>query len=75
MLLQDDKEDNYEEAVKLISGAAEEGHVVSMFNMGVLHFHGIDDVLEQDLAAAKHWLSQAADFGDSEAQGFLDEWF
>ncbi|MCP3931944.1 MAG: sel1 repeat family protein [Bacteroidetes bacterium] len=75
MLLQDDNEDNFNEAIKLISSAAEAGHVVSMYNMDVLYYYGIDDVLEQDTVAAKYWLKQAADYGDSEAQAFLDEWF
>ncbi len=73
MLLQDDNADNYEEALKLISGAAEQGHSVSMFNLGVLFYHGIDDVLDQDLETARRWLQKAADCGDSQAQDYLSE--
>ena len=46
-----------------------------MFNLGVLFYYGIDDVLEQDSEAAKQWLRKAADYGDIEAQGYLDEFF
>lgn len=45
-----------------------------MYNMGVPFYHGIDEVLDQDIEAARHCLLKAANFGDSEAQDFFDGW-
>ncbi len=62
---------SYPQAVAYYEQAAQQGHVKSQLNLGMLYLRG--EVIEQDMPNAVKWLSLAASNNNSEAQGYLAE--
>jgi TPR repeat protein len=59
-------EQDYDEAIKWYTQAAEQGHILSQFNLGVIYNSG--EEVERDPFAAVKWWSKAAEKGYAPAQ-------
>ena len=64
--------DNYSEAFKFCSVAAEQGHPEAQFNLGYMYQYG--QGVKQDYIKAVEWYQKAAEQGNADAQfnlGFM----
>lgn len=66
-----DEEQNVEESFRYYKLAAERGHILSQFNVGICYEYGGEGV-DIDLAEAMTWYAQAAEQGHKGAQEALD---
>ena len=51
--------------------AAEQGHVVAMFNLANMYQNGSG--IKKDIEMAKKWYTKAVELGDKDAQAELDK--
>ncbi|MDO4894443.1 tetratricopeptide repeat protein [Moraxella sp.] len=61
-----DKKEDFENAAKFYTKAAEQGHVKSQYNLGTMYNDG--QGVPKDYAKALEWYSKAAEQGHGEAQ-------
>lgn len=64
---------DYKEAARLLSKAAEAGHVVAQSKLGAMYYAGLG--VPQDYAKAMTWYQKAAEAGDVTAQFDLAEMY
>jgi uncharacterized protein len=64
-----DVEQDYAEALKWHTLAAEQGYVLAQHDLGTMYLEGLG--VPADIAAALHWFTKAAEKGDAKAQSNL----
>ena len=64
-------EQNYAEALKWFTLAAEQGNVYGQYALGCYYYEG--KAVEPDLAEAEKWFTLAAQQGDEDAAKLLEE--
>jgi uncharacterized protein len=57
---------DYSEALKWYRRAADQGHSIAQYNLGVLYYRALG--VEQDLSEAAKWYRRAAEQGNGDAQ-------
>ena len=62
-------EEDFTEAVKLFSKAAEQGHIKAQYYLGVCYYNGSG--VEKDYTQAVKWYRKAAEQGDADAENDL----